>query len=178
MRAIPRHSYTTAILLASLPLAAAPGQVPVEATEVVDAETMHRSYVDQYADTIEAQTLSGDCYVFTRRDVERMAHTLTDTIWNGSLSAPRFSNYINGGNKPYRPNDKPYDVGNVCPGWALFGEYSTEARRILSHTLKAIGEGQTVGQNASSYGYVALNGHLLRNSRPTFVHPQVGVGAD
>ena len=108
--------------------------------------------------------------VFTRQDLERLAHTLTDTIWNGSLTAPRFANYINGSNKPYRRSEEPSSVGNVYPGWALLGRYSAEAQEVLVHTCQAIQEDQTIGQNAGSYCHLALSGHLLRNSRPSSVH--------
>ncbi len=61
---------------------------------------------------------------------------------------------------------------SIYAGWALLGAYSSKAQQVLNSTLKAIDEGQTIGQNGSSYGYVALSGHLLRNSRPTSIHPK------
>jgi hypothetical protein len=101
---------------------------------------------------------------FSREDVQRMAATLTEIIWNDTLQPPHFSNYINGSNADYNNCGQPYCVGNVYSGWVLLGKYSEKAQQILTYTLKAIDEGTSIGQNHSSYGKVALSGHLLRNA--------------
>jgi hypothetical protein len=104
--------------------------------------------------------------VFTRDDVERMAATLTDVIWNGSLDDPRYTNYIDGSNLPYR-GVEAWANGIVYHGWALVGRYSEDAQRALEHTLGAIEAGvrnPSLTRNGSSYGRVALSGHLLRNT--------------
>jgi hypothetical protein len=106
---------------------------------------------------------------FTKPDLERMAATLTEIIWNGSLDAPLFSNYINGSNADYNNCGNSGCVGNVYSGWALLARYSEKAHQALSYTLKAIDGGKSIGQNNSSYGKIALSGHLLRS--------QIGTGS-
>lgn len=108
---------------------------------------------------------------FTREDIDRMAHTLTDTIWNQSLTTPMFSNYINGSNAPYRVYLQPGEYGNIYSGWALLGRYSTQAQTVLNALLNAIVTGQettniTVKNNGSQYGRIALTGHMVRNRLP------------
>jgi hypothetical protein len=105
--------------------------------------------------------------VFTLDDVQRMANTLSDIIWNGSLDDPMFANYINGANTLYR-NNTAWSNGSVYHGWSLLGKYSSKAQTALSYLLKAVVEGK---QNPSvdvnrccGYGPLALSGDLLRNS--------------
>lgn len=105
--------------------------------------------------------------VFSRDDVDRMASTLADTLWNGSLDSPSFANYLNGSDKAYRVYKEPGLNGSVYHGWALLGAYSPKAERALLATLKAALLGKTnpsLERNARSYGgLLALAGHLLRN---------------
>ncbi len=113
--------------------------------------------------------------VFTRADVDRMAATLSDTIWNGSLADPRFSNYLNGSDAPYRVYLDPGLNGSVYHGWALMGGYSPKAEAALFAALEAIVRGKTnpsLERNAKSYGgLLALAGHLLRNQAMTSARP-------
>jgi hypothetical protein len=105
--------------------------------------------------------------VFSLSDVQRLTNTLTDIIWDGSTSAPRFANYINGANTTYR-NIEAWRNGAIYPGWALLGKYSAKAQNAMSYLLKAMIDGgnpsPSISANASSYGFVAQSGHLLRNS--------------
>jgi hypothetical protein len=104
--------------------------------------------------------------VFTRADVERLANTLTDIIWDGSVESPLFANYINGSNQPYRSYTDPGRNGYIYFGWALLGKYSPRAQEALSYTLKAIIDGKqnpSLLANSSYRGLTALSGHLLRN---------------
>jgi hypothetical protein len=105
--------------------------------------------------------------VFTLNDVQKMANTLSDNIWNGSTSNPLFSNYINGSNSQYRTRTQAGQNGAVYAGWALLGKYSTKAQMAVSYLLKAIVDGKknpSIGYNATRGGKIALSGHLLRNS--------------
>ena len=104
--------------------------------------------------------------VFTLADVVKMAHTLTDVLWNGSTSVPLFTNYLDGDNGSAgalgSAGDSPGGIGNIYPGWALLGRYSAKACTVIEATLTAVLNGQSVGQNYTSYGKIALSGHLLR----------------
>ena len=48
--------------------------------------------------------------VFDREDIQGLADLLTKVIWNQSLSDPRFTNFIDGSNGPYR-NRGPWNNG-------------------------------------------------------------------
>jgi len=105
--------------------------------------------------------------LFTRRDIARMANTLTDTLWNHSEENPSFSNYLNGSDKAYRVYKEPGMNGSIYHGWALLGGYSQKAQRVILCVLKAILKGRdnpSLERNASSYGgKLGLCGHLLKN---------------
>jgi hypothetical protein len=61
--------------------------------------------------------------VFSQSDVLRMARTFTDSVWNGSISDPRFANYLNGSNQPYRKNNyngDPAACTHVYDGWIKY----------------------------------------------------------
>src|SRR5262249_36492328 len=45
--------------------------------------------------------------MYTQQDIDRMACTFTDNIWNQSFDDPSFANYLNGSNKPYRVYKEP-----------------------------------------------------------------------
>lgn len=113
------------------------------------------------------QTLHEMGVVFSRSDLERMAATLTDLMWNGSLERPSFSNYINGNDGPYRVYKEPGLNGSVYHGWALMGAHSPRAQLTLLATLKAIFRGRvnpSLERNKSGYGgTLALAGNVLRN---------------
>jgi len=104
--------------------------------------------------------------VFTLADIQKLANTLTDTVWNGSTDNPLFSNYINGSNIAYRTSTDAGSVGNIYAGSALLGKYSSKAQIAISDMMKAIADGKqnaSIAYNSSSYGKVALSGHLMRN---------------
>jgi hypothetical protein len=105
--------------------------------------------------------------LFTRGDLERMGHTLTDKIWNQSITEPGFANYLNGSNKPYRVYKEPGLNGSIYHGWVLLGGYSEKAQQIMMHTVNAIVKGKnnlSLKRNATSYGgKLSLCGHILRN---------------
>jgi hypothetical protein len=105
--------------------------------------------------------------VFSKEDVERMANTFVDNIWNQSIENPSFANYINGSNRPYRVYMEPGLNGSIYHGWAIVGGYSPEAQNILYHAMKAIVRGRknpSLTRNKTGYGgMLALTGHMLRN---------------
>jgi hypothetical protein len=101
--------------------------------------------------------------VFTIEDVQRMANTLTNTIWNQSLQDPKFSNYIDGTLLGWKTSDNPTLIGNIYSGWALLGKYSPKAQEVIKATLNSIESGKYPGQNYTSYGKISLSGHILRN---------------
>ncbi len=76
--------------------------------------------------------------VFTRADVDRMASTLTDIIWNGAVDNPQFANYINGSNKAFRGWTGPGDNGLVTLGWGMLSRYSQKAYDALDKLMYLI----------------------------------------
>jgi hypothetical protein len=105
--------------------------------------------------------------VFSLQDVERMANTLSDTMWNGSTINPMFANYINGSNVVFSNRTAPGSNGAIYFGWALLGRYSDKAQQAASYLLKAIVEGKSNASgdyNSSAYGKVAVSGDLATNS--------------
>jgi hypothetical protein len=118
--------------------------------------------------------------VFSLGDVQRMANTLSDIIWNGSISNPMFSNYIDGSNLQYRTRTQPGENGLVYSAWALTGKYSVNVQTAISSLLQAIIAGKqnpSIAYNATSYGKVALSGHLLRNSTEGTIAPPQSLAA-
>jgi hypothetical protein len=113
--------------------------------------------------------------VFGRPDLERMADTLTGTIWNGSLESPSFSNYLDGSDKAYRVYKRPGLNGAIYHGWVLMGAYSPKAREVMLAAIKAIALGRGNGaleRNSTSFGgRVALCGHSLRSFFPPPLPP-------
>lgn len=100
--------------------------------------------------------------VFTHDDVLRFCNTLTDTIWNQNLAAPQFTNYIDGTDGPFINQKDPGAIGNIYFGWALLAPYSPKVFQVCYATLEGIMNGQNIGQNNTTYGKLALAGHLLR----------------
>lgn len=105
--------------------------------------------------------------MYTKEDLNRMAYTFVDNIWNQSMEEPSFANYINGSDRPYRVYKEPGLNGPVYHGWVLTGGYSEEAQKVGFGMLKAIIKGKrnpSLMRNATGYGgMLGLTGHLLRN---------------
>jgi len=105
--------------------------------------------------------------MFSRPDLDRMAATLTDVIWNQSADNPSFANYLNGSNQPYRVYKQPGLNGSIYHGWVLMGGYSPKAQQVMLHTLRAVVKGKknpALERNTTSYGgKLALCGHMLLN---------------
>jgi hypothetical protein len=105
--------------------------------------------------------------LFSKEDLDRMAATFMEVLWNQDRENPMFSNYLNGSDKPYRVYHSEGLNGAIYHGWAMIGGYSSEVRRVLLETLKAIVKGRqnpSIERNMTSYGArVGLTGHLLRD---------------
>jgi hypothetical protein len=111
--------------------------------------------------------------VFTRDDVNRMANTLNDIIWNKSTTNPMFTNYINGGNTVYRNSNLPWENGVIYCGWVMLGRYSSTSNTIsrLIFDAEAAGVSNTTNPSLRYYhggdARISLSGHLIRNSMGT-----------
>ena len=103
---------------------------------------------------------------FHLRDVQAMAATFTDLIWNQSESNPMFSNYIDGENLMFRTS-KPWENGIVFHGWDMLGRHSAKAQRVLAlfyHAMKVNAVlNPSLSRNASNQGRMLLIGTLARN---------------
>jgi uncharacterized protein (TIGR03437 family) len=104
--------------------------------------------------------------VFSADDVQRMANTLSDIMWNGSTTAPLISNYIDGSNKPFQFVSAPGSNAFVALGWSLLAPYTQNAQDLLTHLADAA----TLNPSASVTTYInsfyepimALYGNLIR----------------
>ena len=74
--------------------------------------------------------------------MEWVANTLSDTIWNGSITNRVFANYINGSNTIYRNRSEVGRNGLIYAGWVRLGGYSEKTQQAASYLLKAIVEGK------------------------------------
>jgi hypothetical protein len=106
---------------------------------------------------------------FTQADLDAMASTLLDRIWNGSDTDPRFTNYIDGGNQTFY-GAGPWSDGVVFFGWNTLGRHSTEAHRIMAlsyqYILKNRGLNPSLGSNNSPYGLISASGALALDEAP------------
>ena len=105
---------------------------------------------------------------FTVEDIQSMASTLVNIIWNQSESSPAFNNYIDGGNLGF-VSLGPWQNGNVYLGWNALGRYSKPAERAMALAYQKMitspGVNPSIAMNAGSYGDIEMSGTLLRNSR-------------
>jgi hypothetical protein len=110
---------------------------------------------------------------FKRADLERMARTVTDTLWNGDRKDPAFFNYIDGANAPYG-GDGPFQVGTIRDGWAMMGRYSPAVQSLMERVMEVVKAGVGAPHTLGRYHFgasveVGLSGHLLWNrARPGF----------
>ena len=112
--------------------------------------------------------------VFTAADMQALAGTLLNVIWNGSDTNPMFSNYIDGSDKPYQSTTAAGANGLIYDGWAMLGQDSAEAQRVVALSYQYILADDKAGiptnpsltVNDSSYGRMDLAGTLARNAGP------------
>jgi sugar lactone lactonase YvrE len=76
--------------------------------------------------------------VFSRSDMERMANTFADAIWNGDLRFIHFSGYLLEVFYPFYIND-PSTGGVVNYGWGVMGQYSQRAQQALDVMVRLAG---------------------------------------
>ena len=99
-------------------------------------------------------------------DVQQLAATFTNVIWNQSYASPMFSNYIDGSNLDYR-TAPAWANGIVFHGWDMVGRYSPEAQRVLAIGYQALRSGTaqnaSLSANDSGYGLFELSGALAHN---------------
>ena len=105
---------------------------------------------------------------FQLADLQAMAATLTDLIWNQSQTSPMFTNYIDGGNVAYGTSG-PWANGNIYHGWNVLGKYSQKAMLVLALTDQILQQGgynlnASMPTNGSSWGLVELAGTQALNS--------------
>jgi len=105
---------------------------------------------------------------FQLADLQAMAATFTDLIWNQSLTSPMFSNYIDGGNAAYQ-NNLSWANGNIYHGWNVLGKYSPKALLALASTDQIMEMPGGASLNASmptnctSYGLIEMAGTQALN---------------
>ena len=104
---------------------------------------------------------------YTLADVQAVASTWVNIIWNQSESNPLFTNYIDGGNMSYR-TASAWQNGVFEHGWDMLGRYSAEVQRVIAISWQDI---MTVyplnyslsGDNSDSHARVLISGTLARN---------------
>lgn len=86
--------------------------------------------------------------VFTKEDIDSLAHTFLSTIWDGNASDPRYYDFIDGRLEPPDPNDcpdpqnpqqtiacgsyGPWKMGsNLAPGWVSLGAFHDEVTKVV-----------------------------------------------
>ena len=98
-----------------------------------------------------------------------MGKLFVETIWDGSSTAPRFANFINGSNDPYR-GYAPWENGTIYPGWPRLGVAYDPVNTVVDATLRALDagtKGPSLDRMNNVYGRVALAGHLLLGTSPS-----------
>ena len=128
--------------------------------------------------------LGGDGEVFDATDIERFAKTFTQRIWNGRSDweaspgvqdSPWFHNYIDGSDASYRNyshyrDGTPGMNGFVYDGWVRLGQFDLETQNVGESLLDFMrefswGVNAIRQRNGTSYGKIAITGHLARNLR-------------
>jgi hypothetical protein len=97
----------------------------------------------------------------------QLSRLLLGTVWNGSLTNPMFTNYVDGVNDVFRTRTA-YSNGQIYSGWISLGAYDSQLRIVGEAVLDAIARGQ---QNPSLnfmntvWGKLELAGHATRSQR-------------
>jgi len=103
---------------------------------------------------------------FQLADLQAMAATFSDLIWNQSLTNPMFSNYIDGGNLAYG-SYLPWTDGNIYHGMNVLGKYSPKALLALALTDQIM---ETPGEDT-------LNASMPTNCTPQGQIEMAGIQA-
>jgi hypothetical protein len=100
-------------------------------------------------------------------ELEGVGKLFVDVIWDGSTTAPRFANFINGSNDPYRTYG-PWENGTIYAGWPRLGEVYEPVNTVVEATLRALDagtSGPSLDRMNNQLGKVALAGHFLLATR-------------
>jgi len=100
--------------------------------------------------------------VFDLPFIQALCNTLTQTIWNQSITDPMFRNFINGTNTAFR-NRGPWAAGLIYDGWNHLAQFDPLILQIMDVTLTLILDGKTnlsLPYNASRFGRLALSARL------------------
>jgi hypothetical protein len=100
-----------------------------------------------------------------------LSSLLLGTIWNRSISDPRFSNFIDGVNDPALGRG-PWALGIVYHGWVTLGAYDSDVQAVMEAVLQALINGQrnpSLDSMNSVWGKLELAGHVTRNLRTSGV---------
>ena len=104
--------------------------------------------------------------VFDDDDVRRVANTLVQLIWNGSLDDPQCTNFHTGADDDYN-GWGPGEWGRIYNGWILTGRVSAEAQSIGQAIMDlALADPQinpTVYRSSGPQNVLPMCGHLARN---------------
>jgi len=105
---------------------------------------------------------------FQLADLQAIAATFSNVIWNQSQSSPMFCNYIDGGNAAYGVFG-PWHNGNIYHGWNVLGKYSPKAMLALAvadQIIQSPGGGSvnaSMPTNTTSYGLIEMAGTQALN---------------
>jgi hypothetical protein len=70
-------------------------------------------------------------FVFDKTDIQRLANTVKRNLWNGSLSAPQFQDYVDGGNHKSKWSKGGYgQPGRNQVGWVKLAQFDKELQEI------------------------------------------------
>jgi len=101
--------------------------------------------------------------VFQQADIQALAATFSDLIWNQDKVSPQFNNYIDGGNTAYGPHG-PYSNGYIYFGWNMMGRYSAKAQFALAvahrllETQSSGALSDSLSSNATPMGLLGMAG--------------------
>ena len=69
--------------------------------------------------------------VFDKTDIQRLANTVKRNLWYGSLSAPQFQDYVDGGNHTSKWSKGGYgQPGRNQGGWVKLAQFDEDLREI------------------------------------------------
>jgi pectate lyase len=97
----------------------------------------------------------------------QLSNLLLGSIWNKSVTDPRFTNFIDGVNDPASGHEA-WELGIVYHGWVTLGAYDPDVQAVMEGVLKALIKGQhnpSLDSMNNVWGRLELAGHITRNLR-------------
>jgi hypothetical protein len=130
---------------------------------VWDDGTLDTSHANRMPSMVVAAYEAG--LVVSKREIEGLSRLLTEIIWDGSITSPRFTNFIYGTNQAalQRP---PYGLGQIYSGWLALGAHDAGVQWLGDAVVSALMSGvrnASIDYMASVWGEMCLLGHLARN---------------